>query len=437
MDGMDDDISRLTAAEASASLRRGDITAEQLARACLGRIGSREADVRAWSYIDPDAVIRQARELDKLPSRGPLHGMPVGVKDIFNTADMPTQHNSPIYTGHRPNIDAAAVGTLRAAGALILGKTDTTEFAGTGRLAATRNPHDLSRTPGGSSSGSAAAVADFHVPLALGTQTGGSLIRPGSYCGIYAMKPTWNTVSAEGVKLGSTTLDTVGWYGRSVADLALVADAFALGDDAVSDFTTLEGARIAIHPTPHTVESSSRDALEMMTRRLQAAGARTVQLELAEIVSPLQGLWEVVARLEGRSALLNLERSQPHLLHKEFVDRVNNVAGFTRTNLVDAYDTAARCRVRFDQIAREFDAVLTLSAPGEAPRARTQGDNTLNRDWTLLHVPCINIPAGLGPNRMPVGLTLTGPRYSDRRLLTVAAAISAFDRPVSSASASM
>jgi Asp-tRNA(Asn)/Glu-tRNA(Gln) amidotransferase A subunit family amidase len=175
----------------------------------------------------------------------------------------------------------------------------------------------------------------------------------------------------------------------------------------------------------------------MMTRRLQAAGARTVQLELAEIVSPLQGLWEVVARLEGRSALLNLERSQPHLLHKEFVDRVNNVAGFTRTNLVDAYDTAARCRARFDQIAREFDAVLTLSAPGEAPRARTQGDNTLNRDWTLLHVPCINIPAGLGPNRMPVGLTLTGPRYSDRRLLTVAAAISAFDRPVSSASASM
>jgi len=138
MAGMDEDVSRLTAAEASARLRRGDITAEQLARACLARIALREADVRAWSFIDPDAVIRQARELDKLPSRGPLHGMPVGVKDIFNTRDMPTQHNSPIYIGHRPNIDAAAVGTLRAAGALILGKTDTTEFAGTGRLAATR-----------------------------------------------------------------------------------------------------------------------------------------------------------------------------------------------------------------------------------------------------------------------------------------------------------
>jgi Asp-tRNA(Asn)/Glu-tRNA(Gln) amidotransferase A subunit family amidase len=187
----------------------------------------------------------------------------------------------------------------------------------------------------------------------------------------------------------------------------------------------LEGARIAIHPTPHTVEAASRDALDLMARRLAAAGANTVKLELAEIVSQMQGRWEIVSRLEGRAALLNLERSHPHLLHKEFADRVHNVAGFTQASLVDAYDTAARCRVRFDQIAREFAAVLTLSAPGEAPRARTQGDNTLNRDWTLLHVPCINIPVGLGPNRMPIGLTLTGPRYSDRRLLAVAAAIAA------------
>jgi Asp-tRNA(Asn)/Glu-tRNA(Gln) amidotransferase A subunit family amidase len=195
---MVDDLCRLTAAALSARLRDGEITSELLARACLGRIAAREADVRAWSYVDPDAVIRQARELDKLSSCGKLHGIPIGVKDIYNTADMPTQHNSPIYTGHRPNADAATVGTLRAAGALILGKTDTMEFASTGRLAATRNPHNLARTPGGSSSGSAAAVGDFHVPLALGTQTGGSLIRPASFCGVYAMKPTWNAVSAEG-----------------------------------------------------------------------------------------------------------------------------------------------------------------------------------------------------------------------------------------------
>ena len=237
-----------------------------LARACLVRIAAREADVRAWSYVDPDAVIRQARELDKLPSRGPLHGIPIGVKDIYNTADMPTQHNSPIYTGHRPNADAATVGTLRAAGALILGKTDTMEFASTGRLAATRNPHNLARTPGGSSSGSAAAVGDFHVPLALGTQTGGSLIRPASFCGVYAMKPTWNAVSAEGVKLISTTLDTVGWYGRSVADLALLADTFALQDDEPSSFQTVAGARILIDATAYKADAAS-------LRRFGAGGA--------------------------------------------------------------------------------------------------------------------------------------------------------------------
>jgi Asp-tRNA(Asn)/Glu-tRNA(Gln) amidotransferase A subunit family amidase len=420
---MADEVNRLTAAELSGGLSSGQITVEEIARACLERIASRDADVRAWSYVDPDAVIRQARELDKLPSRGALHGIPFGIKDIYNTADMPTQHNSPIYTGHRPNIDAATVGTLRAAGALILGKTDTMEFASTGRLAATRNPHNLERTPGGSSSGSAASVADFHVPLALGTQTGGSLIRPASYCGVYAMKPTWNAVSAEGIKLISTTLDTAGWYGRSVADLALVADAFALEDAAPSGFTTLAGARIHIDATAYQVEPASRDALAQATQRLEAAGAVAVRRDLAEVFTPLAGLWEVVSRSEGRTAFLDLARLYPHLLHEEFMRRANNVGGFSRAELLHAYDTAAQCRVQFDRIAGEVDAVLTLSAPGEAPLGRTQGDNALNRDLTLLHVPCINIPAGLGPNRLPVGLTLTGPRYSDRHLLAVAAAV--------------
>jgi Asp-tRNA(Asn)/Glu-tRNA(Gln) amidotransferase A subunit family amidase len=420
---MVDNICRLNAATLSTKLHDGEITAEQLARACLARITAREADVRAWSYVDPDAVIRQARELDKLPSRGPVHGIPVGVKDIYNTADMPTQHNSPIYTGHRPNADAATIGTLRAAGALILGKTDTMEFASTGRLAATRNPHNLSRTPGGSSSGSAAAVGDFHVPLALGTQTGGSLIRPASFCGIYAMKPTWNAVSAEGVKLISTTLDTVGWYGRSVADLALLADTFALQDDEPSSFNGVSGARILIDATAYKADAASLDTLSQAAQRLEAAGTKIVHRDLAEIFTPLDGMWEIVSRSEGRTAFLDLSRLHPHLLHEEFMRRANNIGGFTRAELVRAYDTAAQSRVRFDRIAGDFDAVLTLSAPGEAPEGRVQGDNTLNRDLTLLHVPCINIPAGLGPNRMPVGLTLTGPRYHDRHLLTVAAAM--------------
>lgn len=420
---MYDDITRLTAAEASARLAAGGLTSEDMARACLDRIGQRDADVKAWSFVDPDAVIRAARELDKLPRRSKLHGIPIGLKDIFDTADMPTQHNSPIYTGHRPGADAACVGTLRAAGALILGKTDTTEFAGSGRLAATRNPHDLARTPGGSSSGSAAAVGDYHVPLALGTQTGGSLIRPGSFCGVYALKPTWNAVSAEGVKLGSTTLDTVGWYARSVADLALLADVFDLQDDDYAPFAGVKGARVAVHYTAYKYDPCSRDALDAAAARLSDAGAAVERLDMPEVTAPMDGIWEIVARSEGRAALLNLARLRPELLHQAFMDRVTNKAGFTRAQLVAAYDTAAQCRIKFEQAVAGFDGVLTLSAPGEAPAERTQGDNLLNRDWTLLHVPCINIPAGRGPNNMPIGLTLTGPRYTDRRLLAVAAAL--------------
>jgi Asp-tRNA(Asn)/Glu-tRNA(Gln) amidotransferase A subunit family amidase len=281
----------------------------------------------------------------------------------------------------------------------------------------------LARTPGGSSSGSAAAVGDFHVPLALGTQTGGSLIRPASFCGVYAMKPTWNAVSAEGVKLISTTLDTVGWYGRSVADLALLADTFALQDDEPSSFQTVAGARILIDATAYKADAASLNALAQAAQSLEAAGARIVRRDLFEIFTPLDGMWEIVSRSEGRTAFLDLARLYPHLLHQEFMKRANNIGGFTRSELVRAYDTAARCRVQFDRIAGDFDAVLTLSAPGEAPEGRVQGDNSLNRDLTLLHVPCINIPAGLGPNRMPIGLTLTGPRYRDRHLLAVAAGL--------------
>lgn len=409
-----------TATDLLVQLRSGSLTIEKLVRSCLARIAEREPDVLAWSYLDPDAAIRTAREMDKQPDKGPLHGLPIALKDIFDTADMPTQHNSPIYVGHRPNQDAACVGTLRAAGALILGKTDTSEFAGMGRLAATRNPHDLARTPGGSSSGSAAAVGDGQVPLALGTQTGGSLIRPASYCGIYALKPTWSAVSAEGVKLGSISLDTVGWYGRCVADLGLLADVFDLRDDTTPTPKPAKDLHIAVHTLGYRVEPGVEAALAAAAERLAQAGVKVTTLDLSEVLSPLEGLWEVVFGLEGHAALLNLARLRPDILHASFMNRVQNVPGFTKAQLVAAYDTAAASRVLFDRIASGFDAVLTVSAPDEAPAEKTAGNNRTNRDWTMLHVPCVNVPAGLGPAGMPIGLTLTSPRYTDRRLLSVA-----------------
>ncbi len=223
--------------------------AEQAVLASLSRIAERDPVIRAWLHVDPHGALAQARRLDAEPGvRGPLHGVPIGVKDVFDTFDMPTTHNSPVFAGHQPALDAACIQTLRAAGAIIVGKTDTTEFAAAGRDAATANPHDLTRTPGGSSAGSAAAVADGHVRIALSTQTGGSTIRPASFCGIYGFKPTWGLVSREGVKLYANSLDTVGWHARSLKDCERVCDVYG--------FTPPKGAgrpgalRLALCRTP-------------------------------------------------------------------------------------------------------------------------------------------------------------------------------------------
>ena len=227
-------------------------------RSCLARIAARDADVKAWLWLEPDHAIRRARELDKLPAKGPLHGLPFGVKDIIDTADYPTTQNSPIYDGMRVGRDAACVAMVRGAGALILGKTDTVEFASGGRKALTRNPYNFAHTPGGSSSGSGAAVGDFQVPLAFGTQTGGSHIRPASFNGIYGMKPTWNLLSREGVRMSSITLDTVGWYGASVDDLILVGTAYRLAEDTTP--VVVQGSACRAVPQPGVETRSNRPA---------------------------------------------------------------------------------------------------------------------------------------------------------------------------------
>src|SRR5438477_9494382 len=215
-----DRLNELSASDAARLIAGGDLSSEALVRDCLARIDAREATVRAWAFLDPELALRQARERDRTPARGALHGVPIGVKDVFDTADMPTQMGSPIYAGWRPPSDAACVALMRAAGAVVLGKTVTAEFAGM-TPGDTRNPHDPSRTPGGSSSGSAAAVADFMVPLAIGTQTGGSVIRPAAYCGVIGFKPSFGLFPPAGMRINTETLDTVGIMARSVGDIAL------------------------------------------------------------------------------------------------------------------------------------------------------------------------------------------------------------------------
>jgi Asp-tRNA(Asn)/Glu-tRNA(Gln) amidotransferase A subunit family amidase len=420
------DPSCLTAEMLNVHLERGAMTTRDLAHACLARIEARDATVRAWSHIDRALVLTQVAELEKQPRRSPLHGVPIGIKDVILTKDMPTQYNSELYEGSFPKIDAACVSILRAAGAVILGKTDTVEFASTGRKALTRNPHDLARTPGGSSSGSAAAVADFHVPLALGTQTGGSMIRPASYCGVFAMKPTWGLVSAEGAKSFSPTLDTIGWFARSAGDLKLMYDLFDPDGPAEEPPLSLAGARIAICRSPFwgQAEDATRDAMAVAEAALRAAGAVVSDLELPEMFDGLAAAQLVVMDGEGRRSFLSEYRMHEDRLHPNLRAYVLNPKGVGLGDLKDAYDLAARCRAEFDRIAGDYDAVLTPSTVGAAPLGLAEtGAMTFNAMWTLLHVPCINWPVFTTAEGLPVGLTLTGPRFSDRRLLAAAAAV--------------
>jgi len=424
---MNKDLSRLTATEAAAALKADRISVEELARACLARVAERDATVRAWSFVDPELVLQRARELDKTAVKGPLHGLPIGVKDMIDTFDMPTQHNSPIYVGHRPGQDAAGVATLRAAGALIFGKTDTVEFAAGGRKALTRNPHDLTRTPGGSSSGSAASVADFHVPLALGTQTGGSTLRPASFCGIVGMKPTWNAVNREGLKIYGASLDTLGLYGRAVSDIELLLEALAVGSDAPVEAKPAGALRIALCKTPvwRKAEAATKWALATAAERLKAAGATVTELRLPKAFDAVPEAQETIMHGEGRAAFRAEYFAAPHLLHQDFKERVENTKRITRAQLCAAYDLAAECRAAIDEIAGGYDAILAPASPGVAPVGlHTTGDHVFNKMWTVLHVPCIALPGLHDPETgLPIGVQLVAPRFHDRRLLAVAAAI--------------
>ena len=328
--------------------------------------------MRAWAQIDAEGALRAAREADKLrqirSSRlRPLHGIPIGVKDVIGTAELRTEYNSPIYRGHRTNADAAAVATLRAAGAIVIGKTETVEFAAwRGRISLARNPNDLSRTPGGSSSGSAAAVADCMVPLTLGTQTGGSIIRPASYCGVVGFKPTFNTVSTEGVKRYSGTLDTLGWYARSVEDVELIARIFEVSDESQRRPLQAEALRVGFCGTPYLEAAGpeTRAALTETRKRLIRAGATVADIELDEKYANLNECRQIVMRAEGRVSFLDLERTQPEKISpgiRETMKRVENRA------LCSALDHAAVLRPAFDELARNFDAIVAPSAPGEAP----------------------------------------------------------------------
>jgi Asp-tRNA(Asn)/Glu-tRNA(Gln) amidotransferase A subunit family amidase len=418
-------LNQLEAWQAVALLARRDITAVDLVRACLDRIAERDSQVRAFVHLDADAALAHARSLDAGPLRGLLHGLPFGVKDLFDTFDMPTAYGSPIYAQHQPladAADAAAVALCREAGAVLLGKTVTTElanmFPGT-----TRNPHNLAHTPGGSSSGSAAAVADCMLPLALGTQTAGSLIRPAAFCGIVGYKPSHNRVPKAGVKSLSETLDTLGGFGRSVRDVGLLG-AVLTGDTRLADpstYTQTNAPRIGLCPTPEWGQTDS-----------------DTQQAWAQAEKALHGLGTAVALPAGLDNLVNVQKAvqayeTARSLSHERLHHYNQLSGPLQTLLTHGMtisgeahaqnlQTTANARSQAAALFNQFDVLLAPSSIGEAlPLEQgNTGDPLFCRTWTLLGLPCIHLPFARGRNGLPIGLQLVGAYGDDHRLLAAA-----------------
>lgn len=423
---------QMTAAEASSLIQDRKMSVEELTRSCLARALGRDADVKAWIWLDPDLALRTARELDKVlihdGAKSRLHGIPFGVKDMIDTAGIPTTNNSPIYADNTPSHDAQVVRIMKSQGALVLGKCDTVEFAAGGRKALSRNPHDLTRTPGGSSSGPGAAVGDGHVPIAFGTQTAGSHVRPASFNGIYGIKPTHNTIAWSGARALSPTLDTLGWYGRSVEDLILVGEAVhMLGIGAMPDVSVkcLKVGYAKTHNWPKA-EPTTIAAMERAATLLREAGAVVSDLELPEAFDELNTCQRIVMNGEARVQFLPEYLQHYHQLHQNFRDRVENAAGITPQKLLWATDHAAACRPVYDGLfGAELDVILTPSACGEAPEnpSETTGDAVFNCMWTMLHAPTVNIPGYMSDNGLPVGVTLAGPRLGDARLLSISKAL--------------
>ncbi|NDV98574.1 amidase [Salipiger sp. PrR002] len=418
------DLFRLDATSARALMRDGRLTPRDLTRACLARIAERDGEISAWLSLNPRAEAEASVVAASDPR--PLAGIPVGIKDVIDTADLPTTHNSPLYSTRRPSDDAPCVELLRAAGAIILGKTDTTEFAAAGRNAVTGCPADPSRTAGGSSAGSAAAVADFHVPLALGTQTGGSTIRPAAFCGVPAMKPSWGLISAEGVKLYAASLDTVGLYARSYADLDLLGEVYGFpGGDAPP-----ARPRLALCRTPYADELAPEmlALLEALPERL-APLADVDWLDLPEVMADLDALHRCVLLSEGAAAFRNLRHRGP-LVHDDFIARADRREGHSARQMFEAYDRLADHRRAFETLAAPYDAVIAPSAPGFAPPGRTPGNPKFNALWTAMQLPCIHVPVSADP--LPLGVQLVAARAQDRRLIRLAAQIApamALSRP--------
>ncbi|PYN14825.1 MAG: amidase [Candidatus Rokuibacteriota bacterium] len=428
----------VAAVEAARMIREGVVTSVQLVEACLARVREVDAAVQAWAFLDPEHALAQARAADELrmsgQPTGPLHGVPLGLKDIIDTADMPTENGSVLHAGRTPSRDASVASLLRAAGAVIMGKTVTTEFA-TRTPGKTRNPHNPAYTPGGSSSGSAAAVAAGMVPLALGSQTTGSTIRPASYCGVYGFKPTHGLIPRHGMFQLSRTLDHVGLFARAIEDVALLLETLAAYDDRDGDsrprarvpYRDVAAAEPPLPPMFGFVKTSlwdrvDADAREAFGELVASLGDRVEEVVLAV---PTDEVLELQRAIGGAEIAINLRREwdkgreklspalQARIEHGRQVRAVDYLVALSQIPQLNDSLTEL-----FEQ---RYDAILTPAAFGTAPAGlESTGDPAFCALWTLCGVPALSVPLMQGANDLPLGVQLVGARHRDGQLLRTA-----------------
>jgi Asp-tRNA(Asn)/Glu-tRNA(Gln) amidotransferase A subunit family amidase len=425
-----------TLSDTIAALRDGVVSAVDVAESCLARIADVDPKIEAWTFLDPDHVRAQARALDEARAAGrpigPLHGIPIGVKDLFDTNDMPTEDGTVLHAGRQPLRDATAVALLREAGAVIMGKTVTTEMA-LFTPGKTRNPHNPERTPGGSSSGSAAAVASGMVPLAIGTQTNGSVIRPASFCGVVGYKPTHGLISRKGVLPLSRTLDHIGVFAGSVADAAMLAEILMAYDSGDEDMRPQSRPRLSVMaaeepPLPPKLAFAKTPAWQYVEPDLEEAFAELIDMlgdsvDEVELSSAFENAVDLHRTIQDAEVAVNFapeyekgrDQLSPRL--RGIIEHGQQVAA---GDYIRAVARIPLLNIMLEEIFTRYDAILTPSAPGEAPSFETTGNPAFCTPWTLLGTPAISLPLLSGSSGLPIGVQLVGMRGNDGRLLRTA-----------------